>query len=274
MKSLKYGFFKQISPFSAAAVALFGLVGIASPARADTSVLCPNLANQNGEGTYTFTAVPGSLDASCGVNSAVKIDIPTEVDYARLMWDSTVTNYPAGLTLGNLVGLSASVPAFSGQPGDQPYYMLAFTDPSDSLGQTAGGGLATDQILMLEFQTTTLSGTNMAFDPNATKVNLYDNTNGFYLAAGQADTETLAGWIATYPSLGAESLQQVRIGIGLAGSGTNPESITVNSLAITTPSSVPEPRGTSLLLVTALLGVGLVVRRRTISDSTAPRRTS
>jgi hypothetical protein len=270
MKSLKYGFFKQISPFSAAAVALFGLVGIASLAKADTAVLCPNLANQNGAGTYTFTPEPGSLDPTCGVNSAVKIDIPTETDYARLMWDSSVTNYPAGLTLGNLVGISANVPAFTGQPGDQPYYMLAFTDLSDSLGQTAN----TDQILMLEFQTTTLSGTNMAFDPNATQVNLYDNTNGFYLAGGQPDTETLAGWLATFPLLGAESLQQVRLGIGLAGGGTDPESITVNSLAITTPSSVPEPRGTALLLVTALLGVGLVVRRRSISDSTAPRRAS
>jgi hypothetical protein len=186
------------------------------------------------------------------------MDVTTETDYARLMWDSSVTNYPAGLTLGNLVGLSASVPAFSGQPGDQPYYMLAFTDLSDSLGQTAN----TDQILMLEFQTTTLSGTTMAFDPNATQVNLYDNTSGFYLEGGQPDTETLAGWLATFPLLGAESLQQVRLGIGLAGGGTDPESITVNSLAITTPSSVPEPRGTSLLLVTALLGVGLVVRRR------------
>jgi hypothetical protein len=40
-------------------------------------------------------------------------------------------------------------------------------------------------------------------------------------------------------------------------------------------SSVPEPRGTSLLLVTALLGMVLVVRRRrSISDSTAPRRAS
>ena len=127
---------------------------------------------------------------------------------------------------------------------------------------------------MLEFQTTTLSGTNMGFDPNATQVNLYDNNNGFYLAGGQADTKTLAGWLSTFPSLGAESLQQVRIGIGLAGGGTDPESITVNSLAITTPSSVPEPRGTSLLLLTVLLGMGLVVRRRSIVNSTAPRRAS
>jgi hypothetical protein len=35
-----------------------------------------------------------------------------------------------------------------------------------------------------------------------------------------------------------------------------------NNIPAPVPSSVPEPRGTSLLLVTALLGVGLVVRRR------------
>src|ERR1039457_674722 len=118
MKSLKYGFFKQIPCFSAAAVALLGLVGFTSPARANVAVLCPSLANQGGSGSDTFLAVSGPLDGTCGANSAVQFGITKETDYARLMWDSSVTNYPAGLTLGNLVGLSASVPAFSGQPGD------------------------------------------------------------------------------------------------------------------------------------------------------------
>jgi hypothetical protein len=258
MKSLKYGFFGQIPGFSAAAVALLGLVGFTSPARADVAVLCPSLANQGGSGSNTFTPVAGPLDGTCGANSAVKMDIPTETDYARLRFDSSVANYPAGLTLGNLVGLNAAVQDFTGQPGDQPYYILAFTDLTGGLGQNAN----TDEILMLEFQTTTLSGSTLAFDPNATQVNLFDNVTGVYLGTGQQDTNTLAGWLLADPFLTGESLQAIRIAIGLSGGGTNPESLTVNSLEITTASSVPEPRGTVVLLITALLGLGLVARRR------------
>lgn len=180
MKSPKYQSFVRMPRFLAAAVALLGLIAITSPARADVAVLCPSAANQGGAGSDTFTNVVGPLDGTCGANSAVNMHIDIETDYARLRFDSSVANYPAGLTLGNLVGLSADVQDFTGQPGDQPYYILAFTDPTGGLGQTNN----TDEILMLEFQTTTLSGSTLAFDPNATQVNLFDNDAGLYLAGG------------------------------------------------------------------------------------------
>src|SRR5208283_3158626 len=112
----------------------------------------PNAAGQNGYGSDTFTNLPGPLDSTCGTNSAVTMYIPNATTgYARLAWDSTVAGYPAGLTLGNLAGANADV-AFTGD--DQPFYMLAFTDSTDSLGQTD----ATDQILMIEFQSSSLTG--------------------------------------------------------------------------------------------------------------------
>jgi hypothetical protein len=174
------------------------------------------------------------------------------------MWKSGVPGYPPDLTLGNLSGLSADVRFTPGQTGDQPYYMLVFTDPTERLGQAS----AADQILMLEFQTSTLSGNSLAFDPNTTRLNLFDNTTGTYLndlLGGQQYTKTLAGWIAADPFLAGESLQQVRVAIGLSGGGTHAESLTVNSLDIT--HSTPEP--TTFFLLGAGLGVlGLVRRRR------------
>lgn len=248
MKLLTFRFFKQALPSSAAAVALLGLVGITSPARADNYVLCPNLANAYVT-SGTITNVAGPLDGTCGTNSAVNMSIPAETQYARLRFDSGVAGYPAGLTLGNLAGLGADVRFSPGQLGDQPYYMLVFTDLTHGLGQT----FATDQILMLEFQTTTLSGNSMAFDPNTTLVNLFDNISGSYLMGGQADTHTLAGMLALHPFLASESLEQVRTAIGLGGGGTHAESLTVNRLDITTaPSAVPEP--TSLLLLLTVVG--------------------
>ena len=263
MKSLKFRFLKQVLPSSAVAVALLGLVGITSPARADNYVLCPSAADRNGNGSYTFTAVAGPLDSSCGANSAVTMTIATEADYARLMFNSSVTGYPAGLTLGNLAGLSADVRFTGGQAGDQPYYMLAFTDTTKGLGQTAAG----DQILMLEFGNTgNLSGNTMAVNPTTTLFNLYDNTTGVYLNggnfAGQQVTHSLAGWLAADSFLASESLQQVRTAIGNSPGGSSPDSLTVNSLTITTaPSAVPEP--TSLLLLLTVVGAtGWGIRRK------------
>jgi hypothetical protein len=258
MRTISFRFFKQVLPSSAAALGLLGLVAISNPAMANDYTLCPSGANQGGIG-QTFTDVSGPLDGTCGANSAVTMSIPVETDYARLLWDSSVTNYPPGLTLGTLDGISADIPTFSGQPGDQPYYMLAFTDATDGLGQGAAG----DQILMIEFQSSTLSGTSMVADPNATLFNLYDNTTGTYLGGGQSHTNTLAGWIAADSFLSSESLQQVRLGIGLSGGGTSPESITVNSLDIMAPSSVPEPRSFPLLLIAAAaMAWGIRARRQ------------
>ena len=67
-------------------------------------------------------------------------------NYAKLTFDTTIAGYPAGLTLGGLTGLTANVgldPA-----GDQPYYELAFTDSSNSLGQ----GAASDQSCSSSFR--------------------------------------------------------------------------------------------------------------------------
>ena len=258
MKSLKFRFLKQVLPSSAVAVALLGLVAITSPARADSYVLCPSAANAYVT-SGSITNVPGPLDGSCGADSAVKLSIPTETQYGRLRFDSGVAGYPTTLTFGNLVGLSADVPAFTGQPGDQPYYMLAFTDATQNLGETAAG----DQILMLEFgNPANLVGTTMAVDPNLTTFNLYDNDTSTYLQGGQGDARTIAAWLTAHSFLASELLLEVRTGIGLAGGGISPESLTVNSLTITTaPSAVPEP--TSLLLLLTVVGAtGLGIRRK------------
>ena len=261
MKSLTFRFLKEILPSSAAALALLGLIGIASPARADDYTLCPNAANQNGAGTYTFTNVPGPLDSTCGANSAVTMNIATEADYARLAWISGSAGYPAGLTLGTLVGLSDNVAFTPGQAADQPYYMLSFTDPIGGLAGATPG----DQILMLEFQTTNLAGNTMTFDANTTQVNLYDNEGaGFYLNGpfGQQDTNSLAGWISADPFLASVLLGQVRVAIGLSGGGSSPDILTVNSLDILTPNAaVPEP--TSILLLLTVVGItGKGIQRR------------
>ena len=60
MRSLKVGFLKQLFPSAAAVVAFFGLVGIASPAKADVT-LCPNLAGAGGI-NESVSNVSGPLD--------------------------------------------------------------------------------------------------------------------------------------------------------------------------------------------------------------------
>ena len=202
MRSLRFLFPKQILSGSAVAVALLGLVGLTSPARADTTVvLCPNAAGTSGYGGDTFTDVSGG-PTSCGANSAVTMYIPNQTTgYARLGGDLP------DMTVGDLAGATANV-TYAGS--DQPFYMLTFTNPSDSLGQT----LASDQILMLEFQPTALSGVGndtLAFSPNTTLFNLYDNTQGFYLGQGQSYVKTLDGWFIAEPSIIGDTLQQIRI---------------------------------------------------------------
>jgi hypothetical protein len=238
--------------FCGAAIALLGLFTVASPARADVFPLCPSAGTTGGDGTGTFTYVPGPLDGTCGANSAVEMSIPNAVNYAKLTFSSTTAGYPAGLTLGGLSGLSAGVTLDAAS--DQPYYELAFTDLSDSLGQTA----ATDQILLIEFQTPTVSGGDLDLNPTSTLFNLYDNTSGMYLQGGQADAKTLATWLADFSSLSSEDVQQIRIGLGLAGGSGPAESVTVNSLDITT--AVPEP--TSILLLFTVAGATLLSARR------------
>jgi hypothetical protein len=185
------------------------------------------------------------------------MNIPTEVDYARLAWHAGDPGYPGTLTVGNLGGLSADVRFLPGQLGDQPFYLLSFVDPTLGLGQ----GAATDQILFIEFQSINVSSNTMTVDPNLTLFNLFDNTTGVYLQGGQADVNTLAGWQVLHPFLNGESLDQLRIAIGLSGGGSSPESLTINSLTGTTvdATAVPEP-ATLLLFGTGLAAVA--TRRR------------
>ena len=115
---------------------------------------------------------------------------------------------------------------------------------------------------MIEFQPSALSGSTLSLNPTSTLFNLYDNAgSGFYLQGGQSDTETLDGWLTTFPHLSSEGLDRIWIAEGLTGTNTGADSLTVNSLNVTTATaSVPEP------LSLSIFGAGLVaaaaMRRR------------
>jgi len=256
MKSRNFRFSsaRYMTPSSVAAVALLGLAGMGSPARADS--LCPTTATEGGFGnSFSTSAESGACP------TAVTMNITNAQNYAKLEWAPGAGGYSAGFTLGNLTGLSAQVGLDANS--DQPYYILEFIDPSDSLGQAN----ATDQIIMIEFQNSTVSGGAMDLDPNATLFNLYDNTgSGYYLEGGQHDTNTLAGWLSSDPSLAGDSLGGVWLAIGLAGGSGPAESVTVDSLDMEGgPASVPEP--TSLLLLLTVVGAtGLGVRHRQLRN--------
>jgi hypothetical protein len=236
----------------AGALALTG--GLATSSAADAATLCPNQATPGGFGG-TATNVSGPLDGTCGANSAVRLDIPASTDYGKLAFSSGMSGFPTGLTLGGISGASANV-AFTSQGSDQPYFLLPFVDSSDSLGQ----GTATDQILLIELQPTTLSGNTLGLDPNATLFNLYDNTTSTYLQGpnGQQNTKTLDAWLTEFVALSAEQLQGIWIGEGLTGSNTGADSLTVNSLTL---SSTPLPAALPLF-ATGLGAMGLLGWRR------------
>jgi PEP-CTERM motif len=242
----------QVLPGSAAAVLLCSF-GLASPAKASAVTLCPSAAGVGGFGE-TKALVAGPLDGTCGANSAVEISIPASTDYGKLTFGSGTSGYPPGLTLGGLSGLSSDV-LFTSGGSEQPYYLLAFTDSSVSLGQAS----AADQILMIEFQSSALSGSTLAADPNLTRFNLYDNSTGNYLGTGQSDTNTLNGWLGKYSALGSESLQGIWVGEGLTGGDSGAETLTVNSLTVDY-KPVPEPASVAIFC-TGLIGLGAARRR-------------
>jgi len=236
--------------FALPAIVLAAMVA-ALPAKADL-LLCPNAANQGGFGGDTFTALPGSQDATCGANSAVKMDIPTNTDYARLAWTGT------GLTLGTL-GLTNATVTLVAPAGDQPYYMMTFQDTGDVLGAPSG-----DQMLMLEFQSSTVSGNNMALDPSTTLFNIYDNTAGTYFLGGQSNAHPLDYWLTTYSALSTDTIDGFRIGEGLAAGcslASCSESLTIDHVDV--GSTVPEP-ATWSFMVLGLLGLAVAGRRKMV----------
>jgi PEP-CTERM motif len=214
--------------------------------------VCPSAGAQGGFGG-SFVYSVGPMDATCGADSAVTLSIPTNSDYAKLEW--TPPAYPGTVTLGNLGGINAGV-AYSASAGDMPFYELSFYDPSDSVGQGSAG----DQILLIEFQPSTVSGSAFDVDAGTTLFNLYDNTTGTYLEGGQADAQTLDYWLGFDPSLDADSLAGFRIGMGLAGgcATTCTESLTINTINLT---ETPEP-GSIALFGTGLVSMAGLARRR------------
>jgi hypothetical protein len=222
---------------------------------ASATTLCPNQATVGGiPGTFSSSTVSGPLDGTCGTNSAVKIDIDHSTGYGKLQFQSGMPGFPVGLTLGGLSGASANV-AFTSAGSDQPYFLLPFVDSSGSLGQSDPA----HQIVLIEFQSTTLAGNTLGLDPGATLFNLYDNTTGVYLQGGQQDKKTLNDWLSAFAILGSTQLQGIWVAEGLTANDVGAESLTVNSLTITSTTPIPA----ALPLFASGLGViGFAAARR------------
>ena len=220
------------------------------------TLLCPDTANQNTAVGGVYTDVTG--DGSCSPDIAVQMYISTDTDYARLEWTGT------GLTLGSIGVTNAVVTFTAGSGGDQPYYMITFQSSTD-LGQAeTPGGSINDQLVLLEFQTTTVTGGTMTLDPGSTLFNLYDNTTGYYLEGGQADARTLDSWLETISGLSGDVITGFRIGEGLAGAGCTgdcSETLTIYSVDVGSSSDTPEP-GTLVMLGLGLAGCALAGKRR------------
>jgi hypothetical protein len=209
----------------------------AVPALAVTvTTLCANTAAPGGSGNVITPVVPTA--GSCGAVSAYNLYIPADTDYAKLTW----TNLPPSLTLGTLLGMDASIGnLLVDQPSnDQPFLMIEFT-PTVNLGQIPG-----DAVLLIEFTSggpNYVSGNNMLMSASSTTFNLFDNgAPQTYIQGGQADTNSLNGWLGAFSGLASTPVTDVRVGMGLAGGpcgGPCSENVTVNYLDIDTPS-VPE----------------------------------
>lgn len=250
------------SIYSAAALAVLALAGTG---RAKADILCPNQALQGGFGG-TYTSFNGTNDATCGAGSGVTLSLTNDTNYAKLMWntvgspsgDSTQA-LPNGITLGNLLGAQAQVTFNADDSSVSPYFVLAFTDLSGSLGQDN----AADQILMIEFADLGLSGagqSTMTLDGN-TVFNFYDNTTGEYLLGGQQDKASLTTWLSTNAALSNNAINGIWIAEGLAGGCNGPCSATLSvDSAQVSYAATPEP-GTIALFFGGFAGV-VALRRR------------
>jgi hypothetical protein len=242
-------------------LALATAVAIVPAALAGAQTLCPNTAQQGGAPfTQTFTPVSGP-DGSCGTDAAWNMSIPNADQYAKLTWSSSSSGYPTDLTLGDLGGITASVlPSESGQP----YYELEFHATNLLLRQQN----PSDELLLIEFQQTTLTGDSLVLDPNSTVFDLYDNDASCYLfstpncANGQGTAQSLNAWLAEVPGLSSEPIGQIRIAMGLANGSGPGEGLTVYSADVTkTATSVPEPASPLFLGICLLvLAIGFVVK--------------
>jgi hypothetical protein len=94
--------------------------------------------------------------------------------------------------------------------------------------------------------------------------NLLDNTTNTYLEGGQADAQTLDYWLTTFSGLDSESIQQIRLAIGLAGGNclTCSESLTIDSLDIEETAATPEPETISMVATGMFVLAGALAMRR------------
>jgi hypothetical protein len=248
------------SIYSTAALAMLMLAGMGQ-AKAD--ILCPNQALQGGFGG-TFSTQAGDNDYFCGPNSGVTLSLSDDTNYAKLMWNTASAPQgvspqplPSGITLGTLPTVKANVNFTADTSDVSPYFVLAFTDPTNILGSHD----ANDQIIMLEFDSLGLNGPGtMTLDSNSV-FNFYDNTTGVYLLGGQQDKASLATWLSTYSGLSSAAVQGIWIAEGLGGAcapGGCSEHLTVTSAELISAS--PEP-GTLALLFGGFAGA-VVLRRR------------
>jgi hypothetical protein len=252
-----------MTKFSIALLAMAAALAITPAALAGAYTLCASAASTGGNGNGATGVSAGALsNATCGSENAVTISLSDNSGNELIKWHSSIPGFPTSLTVGNLGSLNAPVLFTSGEAGDQPYYDLAFYTTDNSLGAGTSG----DLITMLENQPVNISGGSLSMNAGTTLFDIYDwtqsNNTGqnVYLAGGQSDTNSLAEWVALYPSIGSDAFYAIDIGIGSAtytGTGS-PDGMTVNSLDIT---ETPEP-SSLLLLGTGLLGLAFVVFRK------------